>query len=49
MGRIVSGIPNAVVYVAGAAAIYYFFIYETDEDKAKRLQKEAASRQRGGY
>ena len=36
------------VYVGGAAAFYYFLIYETDEAKAKRLQKERVEKQRRG-
>ncbi len=41
---IISGVPNMVVYLAAAGAAYYFFVYETDEAKAKRL---AIERQRG--
>ena len=33
---IISGVPNAVVYIAAAGLAYYIFIYESDEDKAKR-------------
>ena len=48
--RFISGVDNMFVYVGGAAAFYYFFIYETDEAKAKRLQKEAVAKQRrSGY
>ena len=28
MGKIISGVPNIVVYAAGAFAVYYFFIRE---------------------
>ena len=38
MARFVSGVPNIVVYAAGAGLLYYFFVYETEEQKAKRLQ-----------
>ena len=37
---IIKGVPDAVVYIAIAGAAYYFFIYESDEDKNKRLAKE---------
>ena len=49
MRRIISAVPNVVVYVAAAGAIYYFLIYETDEDKAVRLKRDALARQQGGY
>ena len=35
---IISGLPDMVVYVAAAGLVYYVFIYETDEAKAKRLE-----------
>jgi hypothetical protein len=44
MSRIVTGVPNVVVYAAVLGAGYYFFVYETDEAKAKR---EALKRQQG--
>ena len=47
--RIISGVPNMIVYAAGVGALYYFFIYETDEQKAQRIQRDATARQRGGY
>ena len=34
MGKIISGVPNIVVYAAGAFAVYYFFI-RADPDKKK--------------
>ena len=34
---IISGVPNAVVYIAAAGLAYYFFIYESEEDKRKRV------------
>lgn len=36
MGRIISGVPNYVIYIAGAGAIYYFFFYNQDEEKQGR-------------
>jgi hypothetical protein len=36
---VIKGVPNFVVYAAAAGAIYYFFIYESAEDKVKRLAK----------
>ena len=30
MGRIINGVPDAVVYIGGAFAIYYFFVRESD-------------------
>ena len=43
---IISGVPDMVVYAAAAGLAYYFFIYETDDDKAKRLEKERGGRMR---
>jgi len=43
---IINGVPDLVVYAAAAGLAYYFFIYETDDDKAKRLEKERGSRMR---
>ena len=37
---IIKGLPDVVVYLAVAGAAYYFFIYESDEDKDKRLARE---------
>ena len=34
MAQLVSGVPNIVIYAAGAFAIYYFLIRE-DPDKKK--------------
>lgn len=48
MARIINGVPDAVVYIGGAAILYYFFIYETEEAKAKRIQAESIARQMGG-
>ena len=28
MGKIISGVPNAVVWIGGLAAAYYFFVYD---------------------
>ena len=39
--QIISGVPNMILYVAAAGAIYYFFIYESEEDKKTRLAKDA--------
>ena len=41
---IIKGVPDVVVYLAIGGAAYYFFIYESDEDKAKRLAKEKQGR-----
>ena len=30
MGRIINGVPDAVVYIGGAFAIYYFFVRDSD-------------------
>ena len=30
MGKIINGVPDAVVFVGGAVAIYYFFIRDPD-------------------
>lgn len=30
MGKIINGVPDAVVFVGGAFAIYYFFIRDPD-------------------
>jgi len=35
MAQIISGVPNIVIYAAGAFAVYYFFIRE-DPDKVKK-------------
>ena len=43
MGRMISGVPNAIVFIAAAGAAYYFFVYESDDAKAKRLSGK------GGY
>ena len=48
MARLVSGVPDLVVYGGGIALLYYFFIYESDEQKAKRIQREGLARQMGG-
>ena len=41
---IIKGVPDAVVYIAIAGAAYYFFVYESEEDKNKRLAKEAKAK-----
>jgi len=36
MGKIISGVPNIVVYAGGAFAIYWFFIREDPDKKEER-------------
>ena len=42
MAQFIKGVPNIVVYGAGAFAIYYFFIRE-DPDKKKTALKAKGS------
>ena len=36
MANFIQGVPNIVVIAGGAFLVYYFFIRESDEDKAKK-------------
>ena len=42
MANFINGVPNYVVIGVALGVGYYFFVYESEEDKKKRLAKAQA-------
>ena len=46
MGKIINGVPDAVVFVGGAVAIYYFFIRDPDPYQVRSKWTASTERER---
>ena len=38
MARFISGVPNTVVYLVAAGAVYYIFFMDSDRSKTSRFR-----------